>query len=99
MVGAVKTQLAHQRDQLSRKAPLAKALFDDGNYILVDKIAGRAADQEFLFGEARVEMKKIEALKFEGHGRARSLPGSEQFRKYRWVNALTKVFELLLLRL
>jgi hypothetical protein len=68
-----------------------KALLDNGNYILVDKIASRAADEPLLFREARVEMKKIEALKLEGHGRARSLPGSEQFRKHSRVNAAPKV--------
>ena len=65
---AVKAQLAHRRNQLARETPLAKALFDDGNHVCVDKLAGGAADEQFLFREARVEMEKIETLKFEGHG-------------------------------
>ena len=52
-------------NEFARKALVAEALLDDGDEVVFDEVAGGAADEEFVFTEAGVEMEKVEALKFE----------------------------------
>ena len=66
-VGAEEAQLAHEGNELARKTALAEAVFDDGNDVVFDEVASGAADEEFVFAEAGVEMKEVEVLEFEGH--------------------------------
>ena len=66
-VGAEEAELAHHRDEFARKALGAEALLDDRDQVVFDEIAGGAADQQFVFAEACIEMKKVNALKFESH--------------------------------
>ncbi len=64
-VGAEEAELAHRWAQARAGSALAEALLDDGDEIVFDEIARGAADQQFVFAEACIEMKKIEALEFE----------------------------------
>ena len=48
----------------SGKARVAKAVADDGNHALVDEPAGGLADQQFLFGELRIDEEIIDAVEF-----------------------------------
>ena len=70
-IGAEEAELAHDRDELAREAADAKAFFDDGHEVVVDEVAGGAADEQLFFIEAGVEMEKIESLKLESHARVR----------------------------
>ena len=49
------------------KRSVAEAFLDDGDEVVFDEVAGGAADEEFVFSEAGVEMEKVEALEFESH--------------------------------
>ncbi len=40
-----------------------------GMQVVFDEVAGRPADEQFVLGEAGVEMEKVEALEFEAHDR------------------------------
>ena len=66
-VCAVKAKFAHDGDQLARKTLGAEALLDDGDEVVLDKVARSFADEQFVLAEAGVEVDKIEALKFEAH--------------------------------
>src|ERR1019366_939022 len=66
-IGAEEAELAHYGYKFARKALGAKTPFDDGNEVVFNKIACRAADEKFVFTEAGVEIKEVEALKFETH--------------------------------
>ena len=58
------------------KAAGAVALFDNGNEVVFDELAGGIADQAFVFGEQGVELDEINAAEFHGHGGTRFLfPG------------------------
>ncbi len=67
MVGAEEAELAHHGDEFAREAAFAEAILDDGDEVVFDEVAGGAADEEFVFREAGVEMKEVEVLEFEGH--------------------------------
>ena len=66
-VGAEEAQFAHEGNKFARKAALAETLLDDGDEIVFDEVAGRAADEELVFREAGIEVKEVEALEFESH--------------------------------
>ena len=66
-VGAEEAELAHGGNEFAREALGAKALLDDGDEVVFDEVARGAADEEFVFAEAGIEMEKVEALKFESH--------------------------------
>ena len=64
---AIEAQLTHDGDQLARKTLGAVALLDDGNEVVLDKVARGFADEQFVLAEAGVKVEKIEALEFEAH--------------------------------
>jgi len=66
-ISSVKSEVAQYWDELARKAPFAKATLDDGNYAILDKIAGSAANEDLLLAQICIKLKKVEALKFERH--------------------------------
>src|SRR5262249_172582 len=56
---AEEAKFAHDWDEIARKAFVAIALFDNRDQVVFDEVAGRAADQEFVFAEAGIEMEEI----------------------------------------
>ena len=48
---AEEAEIGHGLDQFARKAPGAVALFDDGDEVVFDKLAGGIADQALFFGK------------------------------------------------
>ncbi len=63
---AEEAEIGHGLDQFARKAAGAVALFDDGDEIVFDELAGGVADQAFFFGEQRIELDEIDTAKFDG---------------------------------
>ncbi len=66
-VGAEEAEFSHDGDELARKALGAETFLDDGNEVVFDEVARGAANEEFVFAEAGIEMEEIDALEFESH--------------------------------
>ena len=64
-VRSEKTKLAHGPHQLPRKTALAIALLDDRYQVLFNEFAGIVAHQPFIRTEERIELNKIDSVKFE----------------------------------
>ena len=65
--GAKEAQLAHGLNQLPRKAAIAIALLDDGNYIVFDELASSIARQQLIARQQPVKLDEINPFKFERH--------------------------------
>jgi len=65
--GSEETHFAHEGNELAREAAFAEAVFDDGDDVVFNEVAGRTADEEFVFGEAGVEVEEVEILELERH--------------------------------
>ena len=65
--GAVKAKLAHGTDQFFGEAAFAIAFLNDGDEVILNKLAGGIADQALVFTQQRVEADKVDTFKFESH--------------------------------
>ena len=66
-VGAEEAELAHQGTSSRGKRSVRKHSSMMGIEVVFDEIARGAADEQLVFGEGGIEMKKVKALKFEAH--------------------------------
>ena len=65
--GAIKTKLAHGTDQFFGEAAFAIAFLNDGDEVILNKLAGGIADEALVFTQQRVETDKVDTFKFESH--------------------------------
>ncbi len=63
---AEEAEIGHGLDQFAREAAGAVALFDDGDKVVFDELAGGIADQAFFFREERIKLDEIDTAKFDG---------------------------------
>ena len=63
---AEEAEIGHGFDQFAGEAAGAIALFDDGDEIVFDELAGGIAHQALFFGEQRIELDEIDTAEFDG---------------------------------
>jgi hypothetical protein len=63
---AEEAEVGHGLDQFAGEAAGAVALFDDGDEVVFDELAGGVADQAFFFREQRIKLDEIDTAKFDG---------------------------------
>ncbi len=65
--GAIEAQVCHGLDQFLGEAAGAVAFLDDGDEVVLDKLAGGVADQAFFVREQGVEFEEINSPELDGH--------------------------------
>ncbi len=65
--GAEEAQVRHRLDQFARKASGAIALFDDGDEIVFDELAGGVAHQALVVAQQGIEFDEINSAELDGH--------------------------------
>src|SRR6266702_5031588 len=73
-VSAEEPEFTHHRHQFAWETAFTKAVLDDGDQVIFDKIACGSPNQQFVFAETGIAVKKVNALKFEAH----DLPASSK---------------------
>jgi len=63
-IGAEESEFAHLADQVGGEAAVVVAVFDDGEDLFVDELAGGLSDEAFVIGEEGVKVEVVNA--FEG---------------------------------